>query len=148
MGGKLAAGQPETVLIGIGSVAIVAAIVGGALTGAGVQIPVINSPARQALLGGVGIMLLTIGLAPGLGQLIFWYRGKKLAEAYTDLLLKTNDLFFTPGGIRDLLAAFRTSRSQGDWMRVMDRAELNETKLAELRSAKDALRALGRDPDV
>lgn len=48
----------------LGVVAVMAAIVGGGLKAAGVDIPVLTSLARQVLLGMFGLALLVVGLEP------------------------------------------------------------------------------------
>lgn len=62
--------QVNTSVLTLGSVCVIAAIVGGGLTAAGMEIPVVDSVTRQVLLGlvGVGLTLLSftaLGQNPG-----------------------------------------------------------------------------------
>jgi hypothetical protein len=77
-----------------------------------------------------------------------WRSDRKLEKAYDQVISKMNDLFFSPGGIKDLLVAYRVSMSEGDWRHVISRAKVNQAKFAELKSAKDALETLGRDHEA
>lgn len=54
----------QATLVTLGVVAVMAAIVGGGLKAAGVDIPVLTSVARQILLGMFGLTLLVVGLEP------------------------------------------------------------------------------------
>lgn len=54
----------QATLVTLGVVAVMAAIVGGGLKAAGVDIPVLTSLARQVLLGIFGLALLVVGLEP------------------------------------------------------------------------------------
>lgn len=54
----------QATLVTLGVVAVLAAIVGGGLKAAGVDIPVLRSLVRQVLLGMFGLALLVVGLEP------------------------------------------------------------------------------------
>lgn len=54
----------QATLVTLGVVAVMAAIVGGGLKAAGVDIPVLTSLVRQVLLGMFGLALLVVGLEP------------------------------------------------------------------------------------
>jgi tetratricopeptide (TPR) repeat protein len=58
-GGKV----PEAPLVAIGAVLLAAAIVGGAIEGAGVKVPVITGTGRQVAAGLLGLLMLAAGLA-------------------------------------------------------------------------------------
>src|SRR5215472_6285404 len=52
----------EAPLVAIGAVVLAAAIVGGAVEGAGVKVPVISGTGRQVAAGLVGTLMLVVGL--------------------------------------------------------------------------------------
>src|SRR5262249_8708496 len=53
---------PEAPLVAIGAVLVAAAVVGGAVEGAGVKVPVIPGTGRQVTAGLVGMLMLILGL--------------------------------------------------------------------------------------
>jgi hypothetical protein len=138
----------EAVLVSLGAVAIIAAIVGGGLDAAGIHVPILSSIASQILLAVAGIAFLLIGLASRWMLIPALLGASKLESDYNDLILKTNDLWFAPGGIKDLLADYRRNMSINSWTRVQDRAALNEARLASVVSAKEKVRDLAGNPDV
>src|SRR5215472_10372176 len=83
-GGKL----PEAPLVAIGAVVLVTAIVGGAVEGAGVKVPVITGTGRQVAAGLVGLVMLVLGLTSrwlplargGREALQDWREGRQLAR--------------------------------------------------------------------
>jgi hypothetical protein len=54
---------PETPLVAIGAILIAAAVVGRAVEGAGVKVPVIAGTGRQVAAGLVGVLMLVVGLS-------------------------------------------------------------------------------------
>jgi hypothetical protein len=62
---EVCASTTRKTLAGFGLVSVFAAIVGGGVKGAGLEVPAVSSPARQGLLAGVGVLLVAAAvLAP------------------------------------------------------------------------------------
>jgi hypothetical protein len=139
--------QPlEAVLVPLGAAAMLAAVVGGGLQASDVKVPIIDSLGRQILLGVVGLTFVVVGLASRWMLIPAVRRAKRLESDYNDLILKTNDLWFAPGGIKDLLGDYRASGSEESWARVQNRARTNEERLTALRTGKDRLPDLAGNP--
>jgi hypothetical protein len=147
-GSKPAGQPPEAALVPFGAVAVMGAIVGGALEAAGIKVPIINSLGRQILLGGVGVLFLVLGLFSRWILIPLWFSARRLEKRYKNLILMTNDLFFAPGGVKDLLAYYRRSGSAKDWDAVRKRAKENQARLAALKMAKDKLTDLALDSKI
>jgi hypothetical protein len=125
---------------------MLAAVVGGGLQASDVKVPIIDSLGRQILLGVVGLTFVVVGLASRWMLIPAVRRAKRLESDYNDLILKTNDLWFAPGGIKDLLGDYRASGSEESWARVQNRARTNEERLTALRTGKDRLPDLAGNP--
>ena len=139
--------QPlEAVLVPLGAAAILAAVVGGGLEASGVKVPIVDSHSKQILLGAVGLAFIVVGLSSRWMLIPALRRAKRLERDYGDLILKTHDLWFATGGIKDLLREYRRSRSAEDWARVEDRARTNEERLTALETARYRLTDLAGDP--
>jgi len=138
----------NAVLVPLGGVGMLAALVGGGLKAFGIDIREFNSLPRQIAVGIVGGVFLLVGLYSLWILPLVLFRVRRLEFRYRRLLLQTNDLVFTPGGIRDLLLDYQASGSPQAWSAVRECAKRNERKLEALRRNTERLVELGDDSKI